>query len=54
MLDHTNQAFGAERPRGCREIIFFYVVQAVVLPGRANVNLKAITVEDLVARRKVL
>jgi hypothetical protein len=28
--------------------------QVIVIPMRVNVNLKAVTVEDLIARRKVL
>jgi hypothetical protein len=31
-----------------------HVLQIVVVPLRVNVNLKAVTVEDLVARRKVV
>jgi hypothetical protein len=39
----------------CRFNIFFlkWHWQVIVIPMRVNVNLKAVTVEDLIARRKV-
>jgi hypothetical protein len=38
----------------CENISLLLCRQYVVVPLRVNVNLKAVTVEDLIARRKVL